>query len=97
MSKADELFQENCRGRSCPRVRGTRICPSARGGRMEPLPIPLNCSAWSTATTSGRSFPSRPSARMYLKSAVDELLWIWQKKSNNIHDLNSSIWDAWGR
>ena len=30
-----------------------------------------------------------------MKSAVDELLWIWQKKSNNIHDLNSHIWDAW--
>ena len=30
-----------------------------------------------------------------LKNAVDELLWIWQKKSNNIKDLNSHIWDAW--
>ena len=32
---------------------------------------------------------------MAFKSAVDELLWIWQKKSNNIHDLSSHIWDAW--
>lgn len=30
-----------------------------------------------------------------LKNAVDELLWIWQKKSNNINDLNSHIWDSW--
>lgn len=30
-----------------------------------------------------------------LKNAVDEILWIWQKKSNNVHDLNSHIWDAW--
>jgi len=30
-----------------------------------------------------------------LRKAVDELLWIWQKKSNNIKDLNSHIWDAW--
>ena len=29
------------------------------------------------------------------KAAVDELLWIWQKKSNNVNDLNSHIWDAW--
>ena len=29
------------------------------------------------------------------KGAVDELLWIWQKKSNNVNDLNSHIWDAW--
>ena len=29
------------------------------------------------------------------KSAADEIFWIWQKKSNNIHDLNSHIWDSW--
>ena len=34
----------------------------------------------------------RPTA---IKSAVDEILWIWQKKSNNIRDLNSHIWDEW--
>jgi len=30
-----------------------------------------------------------------LKAAIDELLWIWQRKSNNIKDLNSHIWDSW--
>ncbi|HHV29406.1 thymidylate synthase [Acetivibrio mesophilus] len=30
-----------------------------------------------------------------LKAAIDELLWIWQKKSNNIKELNSRIWDSW--
>lgn len=34
----------------------------------------------------------RPTA---IRSAVDELLWIWQKKSNNTNDLNSRIWDQW--
>ncbi|MBN7774430.1 thymidylate synthase [Clostridium aminobutyricum] len=34
----------------------------------------------------------RPTA---IKSAFDELLWIWQKKSNRIEDLNSHIWDEW--
>ncbi len=29
------------------------------------------------------------------QAAIDEILWIWQKKSNNIHDLNSHIWDSW--
>ena len=29
------------------------------------------------------------------KNCVDEILWIWQKKSNNIKDLNSHIWDSW--
>ena len=30
-----------------------------------------------------------------LKAAIDEMLWIWQKKSNNIKELNSHIWDSW--
>ncbi len=30
-----------------------------------------------------------------LKAAIDELLWIWQRKSNNVKDLNSHIWDSW--
>ena len=33
--------------------------------------------------------------RTAFKSCLDELLWIWQKKSNNIHDLHSHIWDSW--
>ena len=30
-----------------------------------------------------------------LKAAIDEILWIWQKKSNNVNDLNRKIWDSW--
>lgn len=42
-----------------------------------------------------KEFPALTLRKTYCKSATDELLWIWQKKSNNIHDLNSSIWDEW--
>lgn len=42
-----------------------------------------------------REFPILTLRRTYFKSAIDELLWIWQKKSNNIHDLKSKIWDQW--
>lgn len=42
-----------------------------------------------------KEFPLVTSRKTALKSATDELLWIWQKKSNNIHDLHSHIWDAW--
>ena len=42
-----------------------------------------------------REFPALTLRRTALKSAFDEILWIWQKKSNNIHDLNSHIWDSW--
>lgn len=40
-------------------------------------------------------FPILTIRRTYLRSAVDEILWIWQKKSNNVHDLHSHIWDKW--
>lgn len=42
-----------------------------------------------------KEFPAITLRRTALKSAMDEILWIYQKKSNNIHDLNSHIWDAW--
>ncbi|MDE6302066.1 MAG: thymidylate synthase, partial [Clostridia bacterium] len=42
-----------------------------------------------------KEFPIITLRRTAFKSAIDELLWIWQKKSNNIHDLNSHIWDSW--
>ena len=40
-------------------------------------------------------FPIISLRRTAFKSAIDEILWIWQKKSNNIKDLNSHIWDSW--
>lgn len=40
-------------------------------------------------------FPITTLRRTYYRSAIKELLWIWQKKSNNIHDLDSNIWDKW--
>ena len=42
-----------------------------------------------------KEFPALTLRRTALKSAMDEILWIWQKKSNNINDLNSHIWDEW--
>ncbi len=40
-------------------------------------------------------FPIITIRRTYFKSAIDELLWIWQKKSNRIEDLASHVWDSW--
>ena len=40
-------------------------------------------------------FPIMTLRRTYWKSALDELLWIWQKKSNRIEDLGSHVWDEW--
>ena len=40
-------------------------------------------------------FPILTLRPTYIKSAVDEMLWIWQKKSNRVSDLRSGIWDEW--
>ena len=40
-------------------------------------------------------FPIVTVRKTNFAAAVDEILWIWQKKSNNVHDLNSHIWDSW--
>lgn len=42
-----------------------------------------------------QEFPMLTLRYTNFKAAVDEILWIWQKKSNNIADLNSHIWDSW--
>ena len=42
-----------------------------------------------------KEFPALTLRRTALKSCMDEILWIWQKKSSNIHELKSHIWDEW--
>lgn len=42
-----------------------------------------------------KEFPALTFRKIALKTCIDELLWIWQKKSNNIHELKGHIWDAW--
>lgn len=42
-----------------------------------------------------KEFPILTLRRTYLKSAVDELLWIWQAKSNNVNELRTRVWDQW--
>lgn len=42
-----------------------------------------------------KEFPVITVRKTYIKSAVDELLWIWQKKSNKISELSSHVWDSW--
>ena len=42
-----------------------------------------------------KEFPALTLRRTGIKSCIDEVLWIWQRKSNNINDLNSHIWDSW--
>jgi len=94
MSYADEIFIKNCRD----------IIDT--GFSDENLPVRPKWEDGVPAHTIkkfgvvnrydlSKEFPILTLRRTYLKSAVDELLWIWQKKSNNIKDLNSHVWDQW--
>ena len=40
-------------------------------------------------------FPAITLRKTYIKSAIEEVLWIYQQNSNNVHDLKTKIWDAW--
>jgi thymidylate synthase len=42
-----------------------------------------------------KEFPAVTIRRTAFKSAIDEMLWIWQKKSNRVAELNSHVWDSW--
>lgn len=94
MSRADALFLQNCRDILDHGVWDTD------------LPVRPHWEDGTPAHTVKKfgivnrydlqeEFPILTLRRTYWKTAVDELLWIWQKKSNNIHDLNSHIWDEW--
>lgn len=94
MSKADFLFLENCKN-----ILQNGVWDTDRPVRPH----------WEDGTPAHtvklfgvvnrydlqEEFPIMTLRRTYFKSAIDELLWIWQKKSNNIRDLNSRIWDNW--
>ena len=94
MSAADKIFKEMCRDIL---ENGT----STEGEKVRPH-WPDGTSAY-TIKKFGvinrydlrKEFPALTLRKTAIKSATDELLWIWQKKSNNIKDLNSHIWDEW--
>ena len=94
MSLADEIFIKNC----------TDIIEN--GFSDKDLPVRPRWLDWTPAHTVKKfcivnrydlqkEFPILTLRRTAFKSAVDEILWIWQKKSNNVKDLNSHIWDSW--
>ena len=94
MSKADEIFIENCRriineGFSDEAL---DVRPKWEDGKAAHT---IKCFGIVNRYNVAEEFPILTLRRTYLKSAVDELLWIWQKKSNNIKDLHSHVWDAW--
>ena len=94
MSYADQVYIRNCR----------EIL--SRGVSDEGLPVRPHWEDGTPAHTIKlfgvvnrydlqREFPLMTLRRTYWKSAIDELLWIWQKKSNDVRQLGSHIWDSW--
>ncbi|WP_276857726.1 thymidylate synthase [Intestinimonas timonensis] len=94
MSYADQIFIDNCKD------------ILAHGTWDTDLPVRPRWEDGTPAHTIKRfgivnrydlraEFPVQTIRKMAFKSALDELLWIWQKKSNNVRDLKSHIWDAW--
>ena len=94
MSYADEVFIENCK-----KILNEGIWDTT--GPVRPK--------WADGTEAhtkktfcivnrydlSKEFPVMTLRKTNFKNCVDEILWIWQKKSNNIKDLNSHIWDSW--
>ncbi len=94
MSKADQIFIANC----------TDIIENGTSDQnLDVRP------KWSDGTPAhtikkfcivnrynlAEEFPILTLRRTYFKSAIDEILWIWQKKSNQVSELKSRIWDSW--
>ena len=94
MSRADEIFIANCRDILENGVWDTdrEVRPRWEDGAPAHT-IKKFCIV--NRYDLREEFPILTIRRTYLKSAIDEILWIWQKKSNNIHDLSSHIWDSW--
>ncbi len=94
MSYADKIFIDMCRHII---ENGT----STEGEKVRPV--------WEDGTSAytikkfgvvnrydlSKEFPALTLRRTAIKSCVDEMLWIWQKKSNNVNELKSHIWDSW--
>ncbi len=94
MSYADEKFKENCRDILKNGVWDTDFDVRPRWEDGTPAHT-IKKFGMVTRYDLREEFPIMTIRRTAFKSAVDELLWIWQKKSNNIKDLSSHIWDQW--
>lgn len=94
MSKADELFINMCRDiiDNGYDTKGEKVRPHWEDGT---LAYTVKKFGVVNRYDLSEEFPAITLRKTYVKSAIDELLWIWQKKSNNVNDLKSNIWDEW--
>ena len=94
MSFADSVFMKNCQEILSSGVSDEGMSIRARWDDGSPAYTVKKFGIVNRYDLS-EEFPIMTLRKTNLDVAVDELLWIWQKKSNNVKDLNSHIWDAW--
>lgn len=94
MSKADEIFVQNMKDIMDNGVWDTNLPVRPKWSDGTPAHTVKKFGIVNRYNLN-EEFPILTIRKTFFKSCVDELLWIWQKKSNNIKDLNSKIWNQW--
>lgn len=94
MSVADKIFINMCRGILDHGVstEGEKVRPKWEDGSYA---YTIKEFGVVNRYDLSKEFPALTLRRVAIKSCIDEILWIWQKKSNNINELNSGIWNSW--
>ena len=94
MSKADEIYIRMCKEilETGVSTEGEKVRPKWEDGSFA---YTIKKFGIINRYDLSEEFPAITLRNTYIKSAIDEILWIYQKKSNNINDLNSHIWDEW--
>lgn len=94
MSAADRLFIDMCKDilENGVSTEGEKVRPKWEDGE---LAYTIKKFGVVNRYDLSKEFPAITLRRTAIKSCIDEVLWIWQKKSNRIADLNSHIWDSW--
>ena len=94
MSRADEIFRDMCIDilENGTDTKGEKVRPHWEDGSSA---YTIKKFGVVNRYDLSKEFPALTFRKIALKTCIDEVLWIWQKKSNNIHDLKGHIWDAW--
>ncbi len=94
MSRADELFIQNCKEilQNGVSTEKEKVRPHWEDGTPA---YTIKTFGVVNRYDLQKEFPLLTLRNTNWKAAIDEILWIWQKKSNNVKDLNSHIWDSW--
>ena len=94
MSLADDLFIKMCKNiiNEGYSTEGEKVRPKWEDGSFA---YTLKTFGVVNRYDLSKEFPAMTLRKTYIKSAIDEILWIWQQKSNNVNELRGNIWDSW--